>query len=171
LIKLSQLGIPLTHRDNQYILNAGRAKGKIPWAIPWNCQTKPYWFLNGMIMEPTYLNAKGNFVAIDGSYEDQDELTLGHVSEMSYNMFVKEDMKWYVPPTDPMGINGKWPIERLIEEASKGPAGGPTYFHEEVYRIQELVKGTKVERFQIGKYQPMDEPELVLNFQMVNTGG
>lgn len=126
--KLFNSGLNVGFKSNQNLVSTGKAFRKV-WAnLPLQV-FKPYWILNGWVMEPTYLNALGNLVAVDGSYLDQEEWTLGSVYNMGYNMFMEYDS-----PRDDRcygGIHRNWSQERIQGFYQEGPSG-PTQLHEEV---------------------------------------
>lgn len=137
ITRLAEISLHM-HNLNGAPIFSGRAE-KLPFVDPRTIMvTKPYWVVNGLVMEPTYLNALGNLVAIDGSYVQQDLVTMGHVSQMDTQMFIGEYPHIpYVPADAPWGINGerqcqgRWPTPHLADLAKKGPEG-IFYFHDEV---------------------------------------
>lgn len=81
------LGQSVKFRTNPYILASGRASRlKVVNAVnyPWK-----YWFLNGWVMEPVYLNANGDLVGTDTSYADQESYIISKVSDMSYQKLLE----------------------------------------------------------------------------------
>jgi hypothetical protein len=122
LEKLAEAEIEYRTTNNALIIPSGRAENLLI-ASKDKMVVKPYWLLNGWVMEPTYLNAKGNIVGIDGSYEEQDHYILGSVADMDYSMF-NETYDWDFG-NHRWGILGNWKANSILEVAKMG-LDGPT---------------------------------------------
>jgi hypothetical protein len=129
-----------TPRSNFGIQPSGRATNLDAPFLP-KCIDKPYWLLNGWIMQPTYLNALGEFVVIDGSYEEQPDYKIGTVDDMDYDMFLKIHTRAYGALHNGFGIiPPRWSGEDIIKVAKQG-SPGPTvlqfcpYPDEVIYQV------------------------------------
>ncbi len=162
LEKLKGIGCEIFEKKNNFIQESGRALAlQNPHYYQYKCITKPNWLLNGWIMQCTYLNALGEFVNIDGSYEEQREYRIGDVYNMSYDIFIKihpyqlgvlDAPFGIIPPKKVFGVviagSSSWSPENIIQIAKQG-SNGPTLLQFCPYDmdvIEQVVEPTEIKK-------------------------
>jgi hypothetical protein len=122
--RLQRIEYDVPPRSNFALQPSGRAEDLSSALVIPKGIDKPYWILNGWVMQPTYLNALGDFVIIDGSYDEQPDFKIGNVYDMCYDTFINIHPRAFEALASPFGIGPpRWNEDTMVDFLKQGSPG------------------------------------------------